>query len=79
MKMDAGPELTVRFTRANVLQAGQRVTVSGRISQDEKAVDAVEVSTIAEKGCKSDTPIHAVLAGSQHASNCPQINPSHTE
>src|SRR5690242_12568776 len=28
MKMDAGPELTVRLSRANVLQAGQRVTVS---------------------------------------------------
>lgn len=60
MKMDAGPELTVRLSRANAtLQPGQHILVNGRISQDEKAVDAVDILTACPG--KSDMPLHAAL------------------
>jgi hypothetical protein len=72
MKMDAGPELTVRMVTKSVgaLQPGQRIVVNGRISKDEKSVEALEIVGSGDTACAG--PIHAVLAHAepQRARNC---------
>jgi hypothetical protein len=69
MKIDAGPELTVRIPKASAaLQPGQRIVVNGRISKDEKAVDAIEIVGSGNAACAG--PIHSVLANAQGSRNC---------
>jgi len=71
MKMDAGPELTVRLNRSNIaLNPGQRIVVHGRISRDEKAVEAVEIASLDKNCVKSDAPIHAALSVQRQKNGC---------
>jgi hypothetical protein len=78
MKMEAGPEVTINLGKSVTLQPGQRVVVNGRISKDEKAVDAVEVQT-ATKSCGKDTPIHAALASLYTSKGCTEPVPATSE